>query len=300
MAIARRGVNDKTEKSWWAKIRVGLVTDPKHEKKMGKALWLYLHLHMYADRNGGKLMRKYETIAKETGRSVSTVKRRMKKLEREGYIRLRRMQHGFSIDIEKYNLPDNGGRETTSDIQIGQFENPDRSTTVREGKSDLSGSGGKQREKCSDRSEVTPSKESIKESIKESTPPVPSKKQKKTKKTNPDIKKAIDHFHNEFLRIHGFKPEINGAHGKIFGKLLTDSGKPIEQLKDLTTAFLESDDPYLIEEVFPIGLLPGQITKLEMQMRKNGQEPTEEEIKKREEQATAGHEALDKKFGMKT
>ena len=111
-------------RSWWAKIRVGLVTDPKHERRMGNAIWLYLYLHMYAKRDSadGEIMRKHETIADDMGYHIATIQRRMAKLVKGGYITTCRMQHGLRITINKYSLNDHDGRASSVALsQKGQI-----------------------------------------------------------------------------------------------------------------------------------------------------------------------------------
>ena len=87
---------------WWAPIRVGLVTDPKHQARMGTAIWLYLYLHAYADRSTGRLFRDREAIAKETGRNVKTIGRHLDILREKDYIKTRRGKYGLSIEILKW------------------------------------------------------------------------------------------------------------------------------------------------------------------------------------------------------
>lgn len=148
-------------KNWWAPLRVGLFTDPKHREKMGQAVWLYCYLHAYADRENGRLIRNYSQIADEVKTTPKTVQRWMKILEENGYIQLRRLQYGFSIQIEKYrpistkNREDNSVQSETEKedsrvdnfgIQSGHFEGSDRTFPRRMDNSVQSGCSRKIRD----------------------------------------------------------------------------------------------------------------------------------------------------------
>ena len=102
---------------------------------------------------------------------------------------------------------------------------------------------------------------------------------KKTKITNPDIKIAIDHFHDEYLRRYSFKPDISGAHGRIFEGQLKK--RPILELKKLITLYLDDLDNFLVEKAHPIELFLNRINALKMHLNKNNQfqNEIEEEIK---------------------
>ncbi len=93
---------DENSKDWWAPIWSGLILDPKHQMQMDRAIWVYLYLQTYADRKTGRLFRKYQDIADETGRSFNTIRRHMEKLSSLGYIELNRKQYGFEISITKW------------------------------------------------------------------------------------------------------------------------------------------------------------------------------------------------------
>lgn len=111
-------------KNWWAPIWCGLATDPKHQEKMGKAVWLYLYIHMYADRKTGKLFRNCEQIAEETGQSWKTINRQLAKLSDGEYIHLTRKSHGFTIEITKFKTTKMKERPDTSVPSLpDDFEN---------------------------------------------------------------------------------------------------------------------------------------------------------------------------------
>ena len=94
--------SSENSKGWWAPIRSGLTTDPKHRKRMGNAIWVYLYLQTYADRETGWLFRSCKQISDDLEESVKTVRRQMEKLEDRGYIELKRKQYGFEIQITKW------------------------------------------------------------------------------------------------------------------------------------------------------------------------------------------------------
>ena len=87
-------------------------------------------------------------------------------------------------------------------------------------------------------------------------------KPKPSNTTNPEIRLAVDHYHAEFIRIHGIRPVINGAAAKTFQGLLGDGGRPLGEGKELTTAYLSLPDENLKAKGFPVEWLPGNINGL--------------------------------------
>jgi hypothetical protein len=84
--------------------------------------------------------------------------------------------------------------------------------------------------------------------------------------TNPDVKVAVDHFHDEFVRIHGIKPHVNGAACKTFQTLLNT--KSIEQVMNLTTGYLSLVDEKLRDKGYPIEWMQNHINRLLMAEKK--------------------------------
>jgi hypothetical protein len=84
--------------------------------------------------------------------------------------------------------------------------------------------------------------------------------------TNPDIKVAIAHYSDEYFRIHGTKPHVNGATCKTFQALLTT--KSIEQVNTLTTDYLSLADEKLRDKGYPIEWMPNHINRLLMAKKK--------------------------------
>ena len=112
-------------------------------------------------------------------------------------------------------------------------------------------------------------KESIKESIKERETLSHGNSPKKTatkSSANPDVKVAVDHFHDEFVRIHDIKPQINGVHGKIYQSLLKTM--PLEDVNTLTTGYLSLADEKLRDKGYPIEWMSNHITGLLMAEKK--------------------------------
>ena len=269
-----------TKKDWWTPIRVGLLTDKKHRDRMGQAIWLYGYPHLYADRQTGRLARNCETIALEIGASVKTVQRWMRLLEKKKYIQLRRLPHGFSIQIEKFR-PISKKKRTDSFVQsqgerpdnigtvIGHFGDSDRTFDDSSDKNVVHGTTTELRPKS-----TRPDKnEGLKESIKESNKEREAVSQNKSSKNpaakptaNPDVKAAIDHFYDEFVRIHGIKPHVNGAACKTFQTLLNT--KSIEQVMNLTTGYLSLADEKLQDKGSPIEWMPSHINRLMMAKKK--------------------------------
>ncbi len=119
-------------KKWWAPIWSGLVIDPKHQARMGSAVWVYLYLQSYADRDTGRLFRNCETIADEMGRSVKTIRRQIEKLEKLEYIVLTRKQYGFWIQITKWKpIKKIKGLAVVPDPNEGEIPPPRLDTSVQ-------------------------------------------------------------------------------------------------------------------------------------------------------------------------
>lgn len=283
----------------FARIQWGLFADGKHEKKMGAAIWLYLYLVYAVDYETGKCFRKLETIARDTKSPASTVKRRMKVLRDEGYIKTIRHQHNLEIQITKWRARARNFRRT----RFGPSESPEKIQIDQIGYPDSQGLGylksksenvnsRKIKEKSARETKSGPSIRDISE-IKNKECPNPEKtdsgfsqkkgksnppgKRKPSKPANPDIKKAVDHFHNEFLRIHGFKPKVGGQHAKIFQAELEGEARSLEKLKSLVTGFLELDDPFLKENAWGIQFFQGKINPLLMAAKK--EEPEDKKAK---------------------
>lgn len=92
------------QKKWWAPVWTGLVIDPeaKHCRKMGKAIWLFLYLLLYADKRTGSLTAKIKTISSETGISRNTIIRWLNILREQGYIATQRTGRGLFIQIRQW------------------------------------------------------------------------------------------------------------------------------------------------------------------------------------------------------
>jgi hypothetical protein len=123
------------EKSWWAPLRKGLFADPdgKHCKQMGNAIWLYGYLHVCADRETGKLDRKYQTISTDTGISMRTLQRMMKRLEKFGYVEITRKPNHLKITITRWiSIGKNQSKRTANS---GGTEPPYLTSAARSGES---------------------------------------------------------------------------------------------------------------------------------------------------------------------
>ena len=91
-------------KDWWAPIFRGLVMDTKakHCQRMGSALWLFIYLILNANRRQGYLFRKIKTISTDMGISQRTIRRWLKILKDNGYIKTRRTGRSPFIQVEKW------------------------------------------------------------------------------------------------------------------------------------------------------------------------------------------------------
>jgi hypothetical protein len=269
-----------SSKDWWAPFRVGLFTDKKHREGMGRAIWLYGYLHLYADRQTGRLARNCETIASEIGASQKTVQRWMRLLEKENYIQLRRLQYGFSIQIEKFRpihkkkrtdktVQSPEVRVDKTEIQSGQFGDSDQTTLGRTDKNVVLETNGEVEPKSTRADKNEGIKERFKESNKEREAASQdnfSAKLATKPPANPDVKVAIDHCYDEFERIHGIRPHLNGAACKTFQTLLNT--KSIEQVMNLTTGYLSLADEKLQDKGYPIEWMPSHINRLMMAKKK--------------------------------
>lgn len=101
-------VEQPKPKSWWVPLWRGLTVDPKgkHCQAMDGAIWLYLYLMLHANRDSGKVLRRYETIAKDMGRPLATIRRWLATLRRQGYVNVTYTPHSLVIHIQKWkSLP---------------------------------------------------------------------------------------------------------------------------------------------------------------------------------------------------
>jgi hypothetical protein len=258
-------MTETAKKDWWTPLRVGLFTDKKHRDRMGQAIWLYGYLQLYADRQTGRLARSCGTIAAEIGAKIKTVQRWMRLLEKEKYIQLRRLPHGFSIQIEKFRPIGKQKRSDILETVIGHFGDSDRTFDDSSDKNVVHGTTTDLRPKSTRPDKNEGLKERFKESNKEREAVSHGSSPKKTA-TNPDVKVAVDHFHDEFVRIHGIKPQINGVHGKIYQSLLKTT--PLEDVNTLTTGYLSLADENLSGKGYPIQWMPNHINRLLMAEKK--------------------------------
>jgi DNA-binding transcriptional ArsR family regulator len=88
-------------KSWWAPLWRGLVADStaKHYRSMKSAIWLFLYFVLHADRKTGRLIRRYDTMAKETGFAKRTIRHWLSILKQHGYVEVERSGGSLAIII---------------------------------------------------------------------------------------------------------------------------------------------------------------------------------------------------------
>ena len=92
-------------KNWWGPLRNGLVNDPqaKHCNQMGPAIWLFIYFICQADSQTGQVNpTNYIEISKKTGQSIRKLRRWKHVLEKHGYIKTKRHQHGFTVQITNW------------------------------------------------------------------------------------------------------------------------------------------------------------------------------------------------------
>ncbi len=107
------------QKQWWAPVWTGLVMDEKgtHYNRIKSAIWLYLYLLLNADRKCGFLKRKIKTICVDMGISERTIKRWLRLLMKNDYIKLCSTGRCLNIQIAKWK---NTGEVPNSASQRGQ------------------------------------------------------------------------------------------------------------------------------------------------------------------------------------
>lgn len=273
-----------TSNSWFARIREGLVRDPDapHYRKMGNAIWVYLNLHMGADMVTGQLFRTYKTISRESGIPEPTVRKMMTRLETGEYIKTVRMARGLHIQILKWEpvkkkrrVSISGQSKSGESIQNSKRECPNQNIVSISGQS-LNGQNNESkfvRVSTSGRSNEThitrpKTQGGISNDFKGGKK---STKPKESKPTNPDVKILIDHYHDEFLRIHGRTPELSGTTGgraaKEFKTLLEATGRTLEEFKGLITDYLSLKDPKLHEAGYPVPWFSNRINGLLLQKK---------------------------------
>lgn len=111
------------EKTWWGQLYRGLVVDhdAKHYRQMRSALWLFSYFVIHANRKDGTLRRKYETISRDMGLPLSTLRRWMTILKDGGYITVEQTGHAQLIHILKWKASVTGQK-------ITKVEHPECST----------------------------------------------------------------------------------------------------------------------------------------------------------------------------
>ena len=265
---------------WFARIREGLFKDPsgKHRKRMGEAIWLYGYFHICADLETGQLVRTYKTITNDTGISERTARRMVSKLQKYGYIHTNRLARGLAIQITKWESVKKTKRAAISGLskigESGHLCPSDRPPVTRAAISGLSPTNENNRTKhgtsaTSGRSNETPltrpnphgdNSSDLKGGKK-------SSKSKESKPTNPGVKVLMDHYHDEFLRIHDSKPEMSSRDGKEFKTLLETNGRGLDDFKELLTDYLSLKDSALVDAGFPVAWFPGRINGLLMKKK---------------------------------
>ena len=238
--------------------------DWKHVQKMGKAVFLFGELLDRVNK-AGVVRVTYPTIHEKTGIPIRTLERWMRCLKIKGYITVSGKNpmeikiQNFRV-IQKGRIPSNMavsiptelvGQETPKPSNVaGTLQNVAGPEAVSSLKMDNSKPSLKYKNKREKNLSISS----------DSKHPKPTKKA--AQKTNPDIKIAVDHYHDEYFRIHGLKPVINGAAGRTIQKLLGDDGWSLVEVKELITDYLSQLDEKLREKGFPIEWLPGNINGL--------------------------------------
>ncbi|MHB8122626.1 MAG: hypothetical protein ACYDG4_10775 [Desulfuromonadaceae bacterium] len=100
------------------------------------------------------------------------------------------------------------------------------------------------------------------------------------KRPEPAVKNSIDYYFQSFLQKFGEKPAINGKKdGAILKRLLGTYGE--DRLKGLIDAFFQSEDKFIKDSGYTIGVLSSQVNKLIAQGRKEQQSEPEGDNKRK-------------------
>lgn len=93
-----------SKRVWWTPVWNGLLLEEgaRHYRAMGRAVWLYLYLLIYANRATGKLFRRLPTIANDTGIGIRTIRRWVKQLKEHNYIETRQTGRSLEISVTKW------------------------------------------------------------------------------------------------------------------------------------------------------------------------------------------------------
>ena len=89
-------------KNWWAPVWRGLVVDrrAKHLKAMRSAFVFFIYCVLHADREAGALTRHYDTIARDMGVNIRTVRYWVSILKSKGYIETLHLTRSSAIRIQ--------------------------------------------------------------------------------------------------------------------------------------------------------------------------------------------------------
>ena len=267
----------------------GLVTHD-HIDKMGITVFLFIEL---LRRSKGKptIETTYQNLKEKLGKPVRTLESWMSKLKDGDYISVKG-KNPMIITIKKYRsikygkiqpLPDAANKDTNPQEVAGQ-ENPDPQEVAGQENPDPQEVAGTSQEVAGSKPPTPLKTETPKPSLKYKNktqghggnfgdskgikkPP----KSKESKQPNPGVKILIDHYHDEFLRIHGSKPELGGNTGaraaKEFKDLLEANGRTLEEFKGLITDYLSLKDPKLHEAGYPVPWFSNRISGLLLQKK---------------------------------
>jgi len=129
-------MSDIKQKQWWTPVWKGLVLDPdaKHYRRMKNAVWLYVYLLLNADRKNGCLLRKTDTIARDTGIKKDTVMRWLSVLRTGGYIATTSNGRSLSVQILRWKVREVGKiqfqKPEISDTRYGKYPNSPRAPNL--------------------------------------------------------------------------------------------------------------------------------------------------------------------------
>jgi len=261
----------------------GLLTHD-HIDKMGFSVFLFMEL-LRRSKGTPRVEVTYRDLQEKLGKPIRTLENWMKNLRDENYITVEG-KNPMIVTIKKYRSIKSG--------QIQPLQDPDSKGTnppemvgpekrnppgMVETSSNMVGPNA-----------ITPVKTDISEpplkykNKRERNPSKtfnsskPEKPKQADPKTNPAIKVAMDHFHVEYLRIHGVPPRMNGGkHGAVYKRILEGSGETgntplsIDKLKEVITGFLSQKNKTVASAGYPIEWLENSINGLMLKEKETEQ-----------------------------
>ena len=143
----------------------------------------------------------------------------------------------------------------------------------------------------------TPAK--VKESkVKESKVRVSGKKTARHSKPNPDVKKFIDWWFEKFKDIFKVKYSVTSKDGALVKRLLSSS--TYDELEGLARQFFESEDDFIKNAGYTIGVFSSQVNKLKSKEEDIFDPEQQKQFDQQRKEREAKHGRIDPNFERST